>query len=329
MKICIPIEFQAQGGGFYFLQAFERFLVANGDTVTRKIDDRYDILFTNHWMTSRSEIIKAFRFNPNVRIVQRIDGAAQDYGRNPEADQRQRAVNLLADSTIFQSEYCRYSTREKFHVIPNDGPVIHNPVDLELFNPAGSKRTLQGYQYFVACVTWSANPMKGAASIYEVATDNPNTGFVLCGQYPDAPDLPNIIRLGVLNHVDLAEALRSCHVMLTFSQNEACPNHVIQGLASGLPVLYGDSGAMHEVVGDAGLPVTVSSFADQLAKICTSLSLFSERARQRAVSLFPPNDIFPRYREAMLASLDLPPRVSLVRRRLLTLLDLPVTMLRR
>jgi glycosyltransferase involved in cell wall biosynthesis len=329
MKICIPIEFQAQGGGFYFLQAFERFLVANGDTVTRKVEDQYDILFTNHWMTPRSEIIKAFRFNPNVRTAQRIDGAAQDYGRNPEADQRQRAVNLLADLTIFQSEYCRYSTREKFHVIPNDGPVIHNPVDLELFNPAGSKRTLQGYQYFVACVTWSANPMKGAASIYEVATDNSNTGFVLCGQYPDAPDLPNIIRLGVLNHVDLAEALRSCHVMLTFSQNEACPNHVIQGLASGLPVLYGDSGAMHEVIGDAGLPVTVATFADQLARIRESFNRYSELARQRAVSLFSPDDIFQRYRRALLASLDSPPRVSLVRRWVLIWLDFPKALLLR
>ena len=197
MKICIPIEFRSQGGGFYFLNAFTRHLAEAGWEILSDVKTTYDVLFTNHWMVPRSEILRAIRFNPQVRVVQRIDGAAQDYGRNPESDQRQRAVNLLADLTIFQSEYCRFSTREKYPVILQDGPVIHNPVDIGLFNPAGHKRPFETPKDLVACVTWSTNPMKGAASIYEVASSNPTLGFVLCGQYPDAPDLPNIFLLGV------------------------------------------------------------------------------------------------------------------------------------
>ena len=243
MKICIPIEFKPHGGGFYFLKSFSYFLNKKGHEVTTSVTDRSDVLFTNHWMTSRGKILKAVRCNPRIRIVQRIDGAAQDYGRKDDVDRRQRDVNLLADLTIFQSNYCRYSTREKFPIIAHDGPVIYNPVDTELFYPADKYVSLDS-KVRVACVTWSTNPRKGAASVYEVAYRNLDTNFVLCGQYHDAPNLANIHRHGVLTHQELATVLRTCHVMLTFSQNESCPNHVLEALASGLSILYQDSGAM-------------------------------------------------------------------------------------
>jgi len=313
MRICIPIEFRPHGGGHYFLQALSAYLADQGWTVTRRVESHYDILFTNHWMVSRSHILRAIRHNPRGRIVQRIDGAAQDYGRYGDADHRQRQVNLLADLTIFQSHYCRYSTREKFAVIVHDGPVIHNPVDVELFRPEGQRLSFPE-SVRVACVAWSTNPRKGAASIYDVARCNPRVGFVLCGRYPDAPGLPNIHRLSVLCREELATALRSCHVLLTFSQNEACPNHVLEALASGLPVLYHDSGAMSEVIGDCGLPVTVENFAAQLEQVMDLWAELSLQARQRALTHFHPQQVFPRYVDAMRAALQRPTTVPLARR---------------
>lgn len=313
MHICIPIEFQPHGGGYYFLQNFERYLQAKGHGVHKRVEDHCDVLFTNHWMTPRRQILRAIRHNREVRIVQRIDGAAQDYGRHPEADWRQRAVNKLADLTIFQSEYCRYSTREKFPVIGQDGPVVHNPVDLDLFTPEGDTRSFP-QKTLVAGVTWSQNPHKGSASIYEVAGANPDVGFVLCGNYPDAPDLPNIHALGVLSRADLSVVLRSCHTLLTFSRNEACPNHVLEALASGLPVLYLDSGAMAEVIGEAGQPITVDTFGGQLDALMADHNRLSQKARARAETMFDPEMIFSRYMEEFQAALDRPTRFPRWRR---------------
>ena len=320
MHICIPIEFQPHGGGHYFLQSFERYLRDKGHGVHKRVEARSDLLFTNHWMTPRREILRAIRHNPEVRIVQRIDGAAQDYGRHPEADQRQRAVNRLADLTIFQSEYCRYSTRKKFPVIQQDGPVIHNPVDLELFSPEGDRRSFP-HKILVAGVTWSQNPHKGSASIYEVAAAHPDVGFVLCGNYPDAPDLPNIHALGVLNRTDLSVVLRSCNALLTFSRNEACPNHVLEALASGLPVLHIDSGAMTEVIGEAGLPVTIETFRSQLDALMLDHKRLTTHARTRAETLFVPNEIFARYMAELQGSLDRPTRLPFWQRNALAWLD--------
>jgi glycosyltransferase involved in cell wall biosynthesis len=312
-RICIPIQFQPHGGGFYFLNAFRDHLERDGNQVTNDVSSRYDILFTNHWMTSVSNISRAIRHNPDVRIVQRIDGSAQDYGRHDDADERQASVNRLADLTIFQSNYARYATREKFQVIHQDGPIIYNPVDLSIFNPKGTRRNLTG-NYRVASVSWSTNALKGAMQIYATAHANPTVHFYLCGNFPGAPNLMNIHNLGVLGRNDLAEVLRSCDVLLTYSQNEACPNHVLEALASGLPILYKDSGAMSELIDECGLAVDVKSFATQLNNIFPEKNNLSENARRRAEMLFNPNLVFETYIQRICECLDAPTRVPVGRR---------------
>lgn len=298
MRICVPIPFRPEGGGQYFLQQFRLFLNAQGHSTTDTVRDRFDVLFTNHWLVSLPDIFRAIRRNPSLRLVQRIDGAATDYGRRGDADQRQHEVSRLADLTIFQSEYCRWSTRTKFPVITQDGPVIHNPVDLVGFTPVGPTLPLLG-DTRMAAVTWSTNPKKGSAQIYELARRHPRIDFHLCGRYPDAPTLSNVHAHGVLDREQLPIVLRSCHAMVTFSENEACPNHVLEALASGLPVLYGDSGAMREVVGDAGMDVTVESFGDRLQAVARDWPAWRARSRHRAVACFDPSIVFARYLAAI------------------------------
>lgn len=322
MRICIPIEATVPAGGAQFLANLERYLQEMDIATTHRLNDSYDVLFTSHWLVPRAVILHAIRQNPEVRIVQRIGGSAQDYGRKDDADERQRAVNRLADLTIFQSQYCRYATREKFPVIGEDGPVIYNPVDVELFDPEGPRRDFPE-PFRLACVTWSTNVMKGAFSIYEVARRHPELGFVLCGRYPDAPDLPNLHVLGVLERGTLATVLRSCHALLTFSQNEACPNHVLEALASGLPILYHNSGAMPEIVGDCGLPVTVDSFPEQLERLVVDRERRSAAARQRALEMFNPDQALSKYVEVIEAATKRPLRISSRRRALMAWADLP------
>src|SRR5204863_8851183 len=108
----------------------------------------------------RARILRAMRRNPRLRIVQRVDGAAQDYGRGPAADTVQLAVSRLSDLTVFQSEYARKATLERFRVIAHDGPVIYNPVDLMRFTPEGERLPL-AVTPRVASVSWSTNPKKG------------------------------------------------------------------------------------------------------------------------------------------------------------------------
>lgn len=313
MHICIPIKFYPHGGGFYFLQLFEKYLTEIGWQITREIKGKYDVLFTNHWMTPVDQIVKAICFNPRIRVVQRIDGVAQDYGRDTESDRNQAEVNQWADLTIFQSRYSRFVSREKYRVIGQLGPIIYNPVDLEQFTPHGPKRALDG-KYRVVCVSWSSNPLKGSAQIFAVARNNPHISFVLCGNFINIPDLANLHKLGVLDRDDLASVYRSCQLLLTFSKNEACPNHVIEALASGLPVLFEDSGAMSEVIGDCGAPVTIENFPYQFDEILRLLPDLSTKARERAIQRHHPKQIFPEYIEAIQDALSKPTQIPISKR---------------
>ena len=316
MTVCIPIEFKAQGGGFYFLQALADYLETHEHSVSADVTGQYDVLFTSHWLVPRREILKGLRRQPGARIVHRIDGAAADYGRDPEADRRQRAVNRLADLTIFQSEYARQTTRERFRIVEQDGPVIHNAVDVGRFTPDGARREFPEPRRVVS-VSWSTNPKKGAALVYETAARNPDIGFYLCGRYLDVPRLPNLHDLGVLDREALAAALRSSDALLTYSQNEACPNHVLEALASGLSVFYADSGAMAEVVGGCGLVVDPETFRDRFDQVMRNRHDWSARARARAVDRFHPERVFGSYVREMTGALERPPRLGRGRRALL------------
>jgi len=300
MKICIPIRPQHAGGGFYFVRLLGEYLTRTGIAWTEDADEEYDILFVNSWLVSYEVVLALKRTRPRLRVVHRVDGAARDYGRDDDADHWQARVNLLADATIFQSRYGRFATREKFRVIAHDGPVIYNPVDVEMFRPEGERVALPG-EVRICNAAWSTNRMKGTWQLADLARRNPDYTFVLCGRYPPLPSLRNIHHLGHLDYGNLARVMRSCDLYVELSQNETCPNVVLQALASGLPVLYRSSGGTPEIVGAAGVVLApdLSNFRAAAEWALAERAMLARLARERAEGEFAPDRIFPRYLEVM------------------------------
>jgi len=283
---------------YWFLDNWRRWLDAHGIPHTSDLQAQYDVLFVNSWVVPYNLIADVKRRGPSVRVVQRVDGSGRDYGRTDDCDQCQARVNTLADLTIFQSQYSKYATTRKYRVISQDGPVIYNSVDIHTFRPEGPRIELPG-QLRVCYVTFSTNPRKGTPSLYTVARSNPDIDFILIGQYKDPPPLDNVHLLGVLDRETLPKALRACDVFVTFSENEACPNTVLEALATGLPILYKDSGGVTEVVGPCGLPVEVANFRNRLEEALVRRHELASAARARAETLFAPDVIFPQYLAAI------------------------------
>lgn len=294
MKLCIPIAEAAQGGMYSFFRNFRRWLDARGVPHTEAIEEPWDVLIVNSWVVPYRRVLRAKRGHPDGRVLHRIDGSAQDYGRDAASDTRQSLVNTLADVSVFQSAYGRDATRIRYRVIEQDGPVIHNPVDVERFTPDGPREELPG-QRRVVHVTWSTNPMKGSAHLGPLARRHPEVTFVLIGQYPDLPELPNVVRIGHADWERLPRLLRSCECLLILAENEACPNVVLEGMASGLPILYRASGGTPELVGDCGAPVLPETFGEGLAGVLGRRPALSAAARRRAKEHFAFDVLFPRY----------------------------------
>lgn len=286
------------GGMYTFLANLRAWLDAKGVEHTEDPAGEFDVLFVNSWAVEAGQIKRLKKARPALRVVQRVDGAGRDYGRQDDCDARQARVSLYCDLTIFQSNYSVVSTTEKFKVISAPGPVIHNPVDLNRFNPDGPTMELPG-ELRVAAASFSLNPKKGTHLLGPLAEAHPEVTFVLMGRAPELPRLPNLVPLGHLEREAMARAMRSCQVFLHLAQNDPCPNVVTEALASGLPVLYRDSGGNPELVGDCGLAVTPDDFGQRLAELLPRRQELARAARARAEELFDPEAIFPRYLEAM------------------------------
>ena len=307
----MPIEVKPEGGVYTFVGNFLRWLTRHDWPHTADLQSDFDLLFVNSWVIRPSVVRRLKRLKPMLKVAHRIDGAAADYGSNPASDRIQARVNLLADVSIFQSEYSKYSTREKFTVVAQDGPVIYNPVDIEQFAPGGVRRELPTGRPLVACASWSVNRGKGTWRIDELAARHQDVVFVLCGRFDAVQARPNVVRMGHLTREGMAETLRACDVFLNLSENDPCPNVVLEALASGLPVLYRDSGGVPELVGDCGFAVDTEMFGERLAGAMSHRARLAAMARNRAVAQFSPDVIFPKYMQALVAA-ERKPRTPVV-----------------
>ena len=298
-KICIPIEHQQKGGMFTFLASFRRWLDANGIPHTQDWRANYEVLFVNSWAVPGQLVQRVKQKRPNIKIIQRIDGSGQDYGRADDSDERQAIVNYWADGSIFQSSYSKFATMEKFKIIQKDGPIIYNPADLETFRPLSKTKPAKVDRVRVCNASFSTNRKKGTWMFEQLAKENPEVDFVLCGNYPKMPPLPNLIFKGHLGREELADVMRGCTLFAHLAQNDPCPNVVTEALASGLPILYVDSGGTPELAGPAGLPVTAENFSQQLSHLLAERDRFSQLARSRAEAEFSPERNFSEYLSAI------------------------------
>lgn len=298
-RLCVPIELKPQGGMYTFVGNLTRYLSAHHIEWTADIGAAYDVLFVNSFIVPYEKVLKAKRAHPAIRVVQRVDGATRDYGRTDDADENQARVNMLADRTIFQSRYSKYSATEKYKVIAQDGVIIYNPVDTEQFTPDGPRLPLPPGRARVASAAFSTNPMKGTWRIDELAAANPDVDFVLPGRFEGIQARANVHLVGHVSHAEMSVALRSCDVFLNLSENDPCPNVVTEALASGLPVLYIDSGGVAELVGDCGAAFELADFRPALDRLLADRLTLGLRARRRAEQTFAMDVIIPQYLAAM------------------------------
>jgi len=309
MKICIPIPVRAEGGMHTFLGQFKDWLVTHGHEVTDSWVDTAtcDVLFVNSWAVPYHKIARAKGQNSALIVTQRVDGSSRDYGRLDASDHIQGRVSMLADVVIFQSEYSKKATTEKFKLIEKDGPIILNPVDLALFHPSTTRQPPEKSEKIkLVNVTFSLNKMKGTWQIPQFARANPDVEFHLIGRYPfeGTPEekLPNIILHGHQDRAGVARLMRDAHVHLQLSENDPCPNAVIEALASGLPVLYKDSGGVPELVANCGRPLEEADFRSCLNALLHEWPVLHKTARTRAEKAFAQDAAFPQYLTAMEAA---------------------------
>lgn len=272
MRICIWYQLSRRpwGGSNSFLSALTqefRRLGVRVDSTPRRYDD---IILVNSWSRGRGQYLdyekvqeikqkgwinlkSGFDSHPSPTLIQRLDGIARLYGRNdPQADQIQCAVAEIADFVIFQSQYSRESFMQ-YGIQPADSVIIRNAVDGNLFYPS-ARNTGLGKEIKIIAISWSDNLMKGFSLLPKLASLK-DVKVYFIGNWNPAVDHGDVIRLGVKSRKEIAEILRDMDLLVHPAQNDPCANVIIEGLASGLPVLFHNSGGNPELAHDYGVPL--------------------------------------------------------------------------
>lgn len=148
------------------------------------------------------------------------------------------------DYFIFNSNFIKSYYFNKFNeknISVNDYSVITNGCDENIFR---NEQKIFDINKKIKIVThhWSNNINKGYETYYKLwkySMDNKNKNieFVFIGK--NVPDMFKEVPIcGPLVGNELVTELNKCDIYITDSRFDSCPNHVLEALSCGIPILY-------------------------------------------------------------------------------------------
>ena len=254
--VAFPTIDAPTGGGNQFLRALKREFEARGihdpDGTAAGV-----VLFNSYQNVPAALALR--RANPRAIFVHRVDGPMRLYNKpdDPRDGLALAANALIADATVFQSNWCRAANRDLGW--PESGPeaIIGNAADPAIFRPR-SARPL-GARIRAIATSWSSNPNKGFDD-YAWLDANLDFGRFEMTFVGNAPNrFANIRALPPLDSAGLAAELAAHDVFVTASRKDPCSNSLIEALTVGLPAVARADGGHPELVGAGGLTFTAAA----------------------------------------------------------------------
>jgi glycosyltransferase involved in cell wall biosynthesis len=193
-----------------------------------------------------------------AKIIQRV-GDLGTHGK-PELFQLIQQCLKYSDYFIFPSSWAK----EKSQIQTNNFSVIPNR-PRSIFHEFKKDKKLNAQKIKIVTHHWSNNPKKGFDT-YRFIDEHLSEkyDFTYIGRVPEGFHYKNSNYIEPIEDHDIGRIVSQNDVYLTASKEEAGANHVLEGLACGLPTVYHDQGgSINEYVGDMGVSFSTN---DELEK---------------------------------------------------------------
>lgn len=213
-------------------------------------------------------------------------------------DKRQMFHSLHSLGVIGVSNWIKEEAQQSPIFPPHtEFTTIYNWIDLSVFQPLNKyvAREMLGLipgDYYAISVSHQWSDAKGLTAIVKLAKSIPEVKFILIGEKPEMPGMPdNIIFPGVVkDKTTLCSYYSASDIYLNFSKQETFGKVSAEALACGLPILSSDKTASPEVVGDCGIIIDTTDmeavqngFKKLLSK---EFTINRDDYRKRAITLF-------------------------------------------
>lgn len=312
---CKPVN---KGGPGNFQRRFEERLKQRGYIIVYP-DNRItpDIIIvlgnTKHlWWLIKSKI-------RGSRIIYRLGGINWLYKHKPQTTHLVRikiavkkflmrfSQRVLGNSLIFQSEFAKKWLIKLGQSIKNkDNAIIYNGVNTDIFRPYRSESG-DVERTSILCVEGNLDYTPYAMALLnflheKLIITNSLKEIKLYGDFENESNKeklnPGIKYYGLVSPSDMPEVYRKS-IYLSLDINAACPNAVLEAMASGIPVVGFDTGALGELVKDnAGILVPYGGnpwnldkpdfdgIAKAILLILDNYEFYSKNARSVALEKF-------------------------------------------
>lgn len=160
------------------------------------------------------------------------------------------------EHVVFQGEFCR-NQYESFTGIKKSNTVICNGVP-ESFFKRGYDLIPKDRPRVVASASWRRHKrLEEIVGAFKSKKLKDVELWVLGGQSFKGQTTPNIKLIQTVSPEELPVIYQSCDAMIHIAWLDWCPNSVVEGLASGLPVLCSSNGGTKEIVKDDGIVMQI------------------------------------------------------------------------
>lgn len=179
------------------------------------------------------------------RVLHRLDEHFGDNETGTRKDKHDRIIRLnrLAHVTVFQS---RFVFENVFpHIRPTSWDIIHNGGDPGKFRPAPEPGKYIGH------VSWGVDSKKRLDLLKDFILSHPDEQFLLVGRHDESGidfRLPNVKLAGKVGRWRIQWYFRKMKMLYFPSENDPCPNTVVESILSGVPVCYNSIGGSIELV---------------------------------------------------------------------------------
>lgn len=206
---------------------------------------------------NRISIISGKKIKGSNNIL-RLDGLYLDAGgregKSENLNKRIFKSYKAFDKIVFQSDFSK-KCYESFTGVKKENYIIPNGVPEVFFNKIDPATRPEGFDKIViASSRWRRH--KRIEECIKAFKDKrlKNVALVILGGYKSV-DMPNVFCLPRIPHVDLPKYYQMADAMIHLAWLDWCPNTVVEGLASRLPVLCSHNGGTKELVKDDGIVV--------------------------------------------------------------------------
>jgi len=176
--------------------------------------------------------------NKHGKIIVRVNDCDITRPSLPPERSREKTIkknNYDINYYIFNSEFIRNYYSKIINI--ENSLVIYNGCDTNIFYP---NIFIKQNKWRIVTHHWSNNINKGYQMYYDLwklfkITDNYE--FVFIGK--NVPEIFKEVPItGPYVGLELSNAIRNCQIYITDSIYDSCPNHVIEAISCGLPILY-------------------------------------------------------------------------------------------